>query len=139
MISTVTYTDSLEGVTAERLQGFFRGWNRGPDPEAHLRILQNSDYVVLAIDDQTGKVIGFVTAVTDRVLTAFIPYVEVLPRYRSQGVGRELTRRMLEKLRDFYLVQLVCGFGLEEFYGSFGMRPINGMMLRNPGAGREVK
>lgn len=135
----IVYTDSLEGITPERLGGFFHGWAEAPSPHEHLKILQNSDYVVLAIDDRTGKVIGFVTAVTDRVLTAFIPYLEVLPRYRSQGVGRELTRRMLEKLRDFYLVQLVCGFGLEEFYGSFGMSPINGMMLRNPGAVREVK
>lgn len=139
MISTVTYTDSLEGVTAERLQGFFRGWNRGPDPEAHLRILQNSDYVVLAVDEDTGRVIGFITAITDHVLTAHIPYVEVIPNYRGQGIGRELTRRMMEKLQDYHMVGLVCGPGLQEFYSSFGMTPATGMIRQNPHASKDTK
>lgn len=135
----ISYTDSLEGITPEKLNGFFRGWNRGPDAETHLRILQNSDAVVIAIDERTGNVIGFVTAITDRVLTAHIPYVEVVPNYRGRGIGRELTRRMMEKLKDYYLVGLVCGLGLQGFYSSFGMTPASAMILRSPYASQETK
>jgi ribosomal protein S18 acetylase RimI-like enzyme len=135
----ISYTDSLEGVTAEMLRGFFHGWNHRPDSETHLRMLQNSDKVVLAIDDRTGNVIGFITAITDKVLTAHIPYVEVIPNYRGQGIGRELTQRMVDKLKDYYLVGLVCGLGLQGFYSSFGMTPAGAMILRNPNANRETK
>ncbi|MDX9971353.1 MAG: GNAT family N-acetyltransferase [FCB group bacterium] len=135
----ILYTESLEGVTAERLRGFFHGWSTRPDAETHLRMLQNSDAVILAIDDRHGNVIGFVSAITDKVLTAHIPYVEVLPQYRNQGIGRELTTRMMKKLRDFYLVGLVCGMGLQDFYSSFGMTPANAMILRNTNASKETK
>jgi hypothetical protein len=30
-----------------------------------------------------GRVIGFITAVTDKVLSAYIPLLEVLPAYRG--------------------------------------------------------
>lgn len=135
----ISYTDSLEGVSPEKLVGFFRGWNRGPEPEAHFRILQNSDAVVLAIDERNGNVVGFITAITDHVLTAHIPYVEVLPAYRGQGIGRELTRRMMEKLKDFHLVELICGLGLQGFYSSFGMTPACAMILRNADASKDTK
>jgi ribosomal protein S18 acetylase RimI-like enzyme len=135
----IVYTDSLEGIAPENLRGFFRGWSHQPEPETHLRILQNSDAVVVAIDDRTGNVIGFITAITDKVLTAHIPYVEVVPNYRGQGVGRELTRRMMEKLKDYYLVGLVCGLGLQGFYSSFGMTPASAMILRNLEATQDTK
>lgn len=135
----IVYTDSMEGITPERLGGFFRGWPNAPTLEAQLEILQNSGRRVLAIDDATGVVVGFITAITDHVLTAHIPYVEVVPQYRNRGIGRELTRRMLEELKDFYVVTLVCGMGLQQFYGSFGMTPANAMLLRNTYASKARK
>ena len=128
----ITYTTSLEGITASRLQGFFVGWQSAPSVETHLRLLQNSSHVVLAIDDATGKVAGFVTATCDHVLSASVPLLEVLPEFRGQGIGAELVQRMLEVIGDLYMVDFVCHPNLQPFYTRLGMRPSTGMMRRNP-------
>src|SRR5262245_27738350 len=103
---TITYTDSLENIAADKLQGFFVGWSNPPSPEAHLRILAGSDHVVLALD--CDRVIGFITAISDGVSAAYIPFLEVLPAYKGQGIGTELVQRMLEKLRHLYGIDLIC-------------------------------
>jgi ribosomal protein S18 acetylase RimI-like enzyme len=127
----IVYTDSVEGIAAENLQDFFVGWPNPPSPETHLRLLGNSDHVVLAVDDVTGNVVGFITAITDDVLSAYIPLLEVLPDYQRRGIGRELVRRMLEKLVPLYAVDLLCEKELQPFYARFGMQPASGMMLRD--------
>jgi ribosomal protein S18 acetylase RimI-like enzyme len=124
------YTSSIESVTVEILDGFFVGWLNRPSPQTHLELLKNSDEIILAIDEHTGKVAGFITALTDRTLSAYIPFLEVLPAYQSQGVGKELIRRMLERLSDLYAVDLLCDPELQTFYAGFGMRQAHGMMIR---------
>jgi len=126
----IVYTDALDGVQAEQLKGFFVGWPNPPSAETHLRILQGSAAVVLA-KEADGEVIGFITAVSDGVLSAYIPLLEVLPAYQHQGVGGELVKRMLEKLRELYMVDLICDAEMEPFYTRFGMRPYHAMFIRN--------
>ena len=70
--------------------GFFVDWPTKPSPERHLALLHGSDKVVLAGDDQTGRVVGFVTAVSDGMVSAFLPLLEVLPEYQGRGIGSEL-------------------------------------------------
>jgi ribosomal protein S18 acetylase RimI-like enzyme len=148
----ITYTDSLDGITPEQLQGFFIGWPDPPTPETHLRILHGSSHVELALDipsppsplpstssghrpqgegRNAGKVVGFMTAISDGVSAAYIPHLEVLPDYQGQGIGSELARRMVDKLRDLYMIDLMCDSGLQPFYQRLGMRPYTGMMIRN--------
>ena len=57
--------------------------------------------------------------------------MEVLPAYQGQGIGRELMRRMLDKLRNLYAVDLICDPDMQPFYARFGMRPASAMMIRN--------
>lgn len=129
--SKITFTDSARGIRAENLQGFFVGWANPPSPETHLQLLKNSDHIVLALDNETGNVIGFITAISDGVLSACLPFLEVLPAYQGRGIGRELARRMLEKLHGLYMVDLLCEPELQSFYARFGMRKASGMMIRN--------
>lgn len=128
----VRYTDSIEGITRYCLRGgFFEGWPNAPLPETHLSILKNSDHIVLAISDETNQVVGFITAISDGVLSAYIPLLEVLPAYRRQGIGTELMRQMMEKLRCLYMIDLITGPELEHFYRRFGMGAAFGMIVRN--------
>ena len=127
----IAYTDSVENVTAENLKGFFVGWPNPPSPEMHLKLIAKSDHVVLAVDEETNNVVGFVTAISDGVLSAYIPLLEVLPAYKGRGIGKELVQRMLEKLSGLYMVDLLCDPELQPFYERFGMKPAFGMMLRN--------
>jgi len=129
----ISYTDSIESITTAKLHGFFVGWSNQPSPETHLKLLANSFKVVLARDDKTGNVVGFITAISDGVLSAYIPLLEVLPAYQGQGIGQELFRRMLDKLSGMYMVDLICDKELQSFYARFGMKPTNGMSIRKPG------
>ena len=113
------------------LQGFFEGWPKKPSQEAHLDLLRGSDFKILAVDDTRKCVVGFVTAISDGVLSAYIPFLEVLPAYRGRSIGQELARRMLEKLRGFYMVDLTCDPEMEPFYTKLGMRRATAMIVRN--------
>jgi ribosomal protein S18 acetylase RimI-like enzyme len=126
----ITYTTSLANLTADHLRGgFFAGWGNPPTPETHLRILQGSSYLVLARDGE--PVIGYITAISDGVLTAYIPQLEVLPAYRGQVIGSELVRRMLDQLQHIYAIDLICDADVQPFYEQLGMRRYTGMILRN--------
>ena len=127
----INYTDSPEGIGPDDLKGFFVGWPNPPSPDKHLEILIKSNAIVLAIDETTGQVVGFINAISDGVLSAYIPLLEVLPEYQKQGIGTELVRRMLSKLSGLYMVDLLCDKELQPYYERFGMKPITAMMIRN--------
>lgn len=127
----IEYCDSLEGIQPCHLGGFFVGWPNPPSPETHLRLLQNSALVEIAWDAEAAAVVGFITALTDGVLAAYIPLLEVLPAYQGQGIGSELARRMIARLRSLYMVDLLCDPELQPFYARLGMVPAGGMAMRN--------
>jgi len=127
----IKYVFTARGISLEQLRGFFVGWQNPPSPETHLRLLNNSDEVVLAIDQETEMVVGFITAITDHVLSAYIPLLEVLAEYRGKGIGRELVGLMLERLADLYMIDLICDQQLQAFYAKQGMIEATGMMMRN--------
>lgn len=129
MISYKTYTDDLNQL--EIGQGFFDGWPNPPSKEKHRKILEKSYKALVAIDEDSNKIIGFINAVSDGVLSAYIPLLEVLPEYQNQGIGSELVKKMLEELKDFYMVDLCCDESLQEFYKKFGMMKSQGMICRN--------
>lgn len=125
----INYKNDLTGIDAASLQGFFEGWKSKPSPEKHFEILKNSDYVIIATDDD--RVIGFINAITDKILSAYIPLLEVLPAYRNKGIGKELVKRMLDKLKGFYMIDLCCDESLAGYYEKLGMKKVSGMIIRN--------
>ena len=125
----ITYADTAEGVTPDDLQGFFVGWPRPPALERRLDLLCGSDLVALAFDD--SLLVGFVTAVSDGVLAAYIPFLEVRPSHRGRGIGTALVRRILDRLDELYMVDVVCDATLEPFYERLGFLALDrGMGLR---------
>jgi GNAT superfamily N-acetyltransferase len=125
----VEYLTSADAVGADQLGGFFKGWPSPPSPERHLALLRGSAHVVLACE--ADKVVGFVSAISDGVLAAYIPLLEVRPPWRGKGIGGELMRRILALLDGFYMVDVVCDPALVPFYERFGMVPLAGLGRRN--------
>jgi ribosomal protein S18 acetylase RimI-like enzyme len=76
----IEYTSSLENINESQLKGFFFGWPNPLSEKTFLKLLRGSYRVVLALEN--NKVIGFITAVSDGVLSAYIPFLEVLPEYQ---------------------------------------------------------
>ncbi len=127
----IEYIDNIEKIKPSDLKGFWESWLNPPSKEKHWRILKNSEFKILAVDCATGKVVGFVTAISDGVLSVYIPFLEVLPDYRRKRVGSELVKRMPKKVKDFYMIDLTCDKELQVFYEKFGMKKSIGMMIRN--------
>jgi GNAT superfamily N-acetyltransferase len=127
----IRYSHSTSNLTASQLEGFFADWPNPPTPATHLRLLQASDLEIVAIDDDTGKVVGFATAVTDGLLCAYLSFLEVLPAYRHRGIGQTLVHRTLELLGPLYMVDTMCDAELQPFYARLGMHPALGMVLRD--------
>jgi len=127
----IKYLDSTAGITADQLKGFFVGWPNPPSPETHLRILINSAHIVLVLDEDRKQVVGFINAISDNILSAYIPLLEVLPEYQRQGIGRELMQRMLAILDGLYMIDLMSNPSALEFYTNLGMTKEVGMSFKN--------
>ena len=129
--ASIRYVDDPWAVEAADLDGFWEGWPTPPSPERHLAALRGAETAVLALDGESGRVVGFVTGVGDGSLTAFIPLLEVLPAYRGQGIGRELVRRVVDALRPRYSIDLVCDDDLVGFYERSGFVRLTAMGMRD--------
>jgi ribosomal protein S18 acetylase RimI-like enzyme len=125
----IDYVNSLENVKESHLGGFFVGWPKPPSVRGHYEILKNSNYIWLALED--GKVVGFITAISDNVISAYIPLLEVLPDYQGLGIGTVLVKKMLDSLKQLYMIDLLCDEELTAFYKRFGMYKSQGMLIRN--------
>ena len=127
---SITYQETTDGIGPSDLQGFFVGWPNRPSPEAHLEILQGSDFRIVAISDD-HRLVGFITAITDRVSCCYIPYLEVLPELQGKGIGTEMMRRMMAKVETLYAIDLICDEGVQGFYERLGFSERRGMTMRN--------
>jgi N-acetylglutamate synthase-like GNAT family acetyltransferase len=129
-MTTLTYQTTADGLTEDQLTGdFFEGWLDPPSPATLLRILQSSDHVVVAARDE--KVIGFVTALSDEVISAFITLLEVVPEEHNKGIGHSLINQLLDDIGDIYMVDLVCDVNLSRFYAELGFATTTGMSRRD--------
>jgi N-acetylglutamate synthase-like GNAT family acetyltransferase len=127
---TLTYETTADKLTEDQLTGgFFADWPDPPSPATHLRLLESSDHVVVALRDD--RVIGFVTAISDGVLSAFITLLEVLPEEHDKGIGHSLINQLLDDVGDIYMVDLVCDANLSRFYAELGFATTTGMSRRN--------
>lgn len=127
----IKYINSLENINENQLKGFFVGWPNPPSSKKHLELLNNSDYFWLAMDETTNNVVGFITAISDKTLSAYIPLLEVLPEYKCNGIGSKLVELILETLKDLYMVDLLCDTDVVGFYEKFSMIKSQGMIIRN--------
>jgi ribosomal protein S18 acetylase RimI-like enzyme len=126
----IEYTTDTGRVEPGQLRGFFVGWPNPPSPERHVEILRGSSHVVLAWDGE--RIVGFITAISDGVISAYIPLLEVVPEYQGRGIGAGLVRRLLAQVGELYMVDLCCDEDVVGFYERLGLHRWDaGMGLRN--------
>ncbi|MDX8028897.1 GNAT family N-acetyltransferase [Lentzea sp. BCCO 10_0856] len=128
----ISYRTDVSDLTEDKLAGFFVGWPTPPSPAQHLAVLRGSYRVVIALSDD--EVVGFVNMISDGVLTAFVPWLEVRPDFQGQGIGTELMRRILAEAEHLYSVDLTCDDELRPYYERLGMIAFTGMGVRNRAA-----
>ena len=81
----IHYTRNLKSITSEMLQIFFVGWPNPPSPAAHLNLLRNSDEIILAIHDDSGQLVGFITAISDKFSLPISPCWRYSPAFMALG------------------------------------------------------
>jgi ribosomal protein S18 acetylase RimI-like enzyme len=134
-VKAIRYMDDMSAISAAQLaDGFWEGWPERPSTQTHLAALRSSHFAVVAVDEQTNQVVGFISAIADDVMAAFIPTLEVLPAYRRQGIATELIRRVLDHYSDYHSVDLVCDADLVPFYERLGATQLPGMAWRHRSA-----
>lgn len=117
------------GLTAADLTPFFVGWPTPPPPERRLEILRAADELVVARDPD-GRLVGFVTALTDGTFAAFVPLLEVVPDRQGTGLGSRLVAALLDRLSDCYSVDLVCDPDVTPFSERLGGARLDGIGWR---------
>lgn len=129
MIAYKRYDEKTKEIPFAK--GFFKGWPNPPSRETLRRILTNSYRVFVAVDQEKNEIIGFINAISDGILSCYIPLLEVVEENRSKEVGQELAKHMLNELQDFYMVDLTCDNEKQSFYEELGMFKSFGMVQRN--------
>lgn len=113
---TVTSTD----YEAVRLFLSETGWqHRVSDKEKFKKMMQHTSRAVVAVED--ARIVGFARALCDEVSNGYISMVAVAADRRSQGIGRELVRRLMRD--DTGITWLLrAGRGSREFWEKMGFR-----------------
>ncbi|HIK46460.1 MAG TPA: GNAT family N-acetyltransferase [Leptolyngbyaceae cyanobacterium M65_K2018_010] len=102
------------------------GWARRPIRKVR-KAIQHS-YLVVTMWEQRGprrRLIGFSRATSDHAFNATIWDVVVHPDFQGRGLGKELMRQIIKKLRseDISNVTLFADPQVVEFYKGLGFMP----------------
>ena len=124
----IEFTSSFKEIKDLSFEGFFVGWKNKVKTDLK-NILENSTYFIVA--KKENKVVGFINCISDKVLSAYIPLLEVLPKYQKQGIGEILLIKMMKKLKKLYMIDLVCDKDLNSFYEKYGFKSYNSCIIRN--------
>lgn len=111
---------------------FFVGWPVKPSYELVMKHFEASHPLFLL--NENSDVVGFISALTDCALYAFIALLEVRKSEQGKGYGKFLFAEMLKSLEGMYAIDLVCDVDLDSFYEPFGFTKWNAMIQRNPDA-----
>ena len=90
--------------------------------------MRGSSDVVVA--KEGNQVVGFDTAISEGVVSGYIPLLEVLPAYQGRGIGTELVRRVLDRLANLYMVDVICDEDVAPFYERLGLQRLDAALGR---------
>jgi ribosomal protein S18 acetylase RimI-like enzyme len=96
-----------------------QGWWPDRTAEQVRDVLDSGPAVGAWRDD---RLVGFVRAVSDGALRAYLEDVLVAPEFRDAGLGRALIAAILGLLQPIPVISLFCEPGLAAFYEAAGFR-----------------
>ncbi|MFF2449072.1 GNAT family N-acetyltransferase [Neobacillus sp. NPDC058068] len=87
-------------------------------------------YAIYAFDKQ--QLVGMGRVISDGVITGIVCGVCVLPSYQSEGIGKEIVKRIIQHCEQNRVIpQLMCVEGLETYYETFGFKKFSIGMTKN--------
>jgi len=118
-----------DNIKPGELDCFFRGWKSPPSLKMKEKLLNGSDLIVTARED--GNLVGFVTAISDGAMHAFISLVEVLETHQGKGIGSHLMRRVVDYFKGYYDIVLITDPDKALFYKKHGFHEVYSMYIRD--------
>jgi ribosomal protein S18 acetylase RimI-like enzyme len=114
------FLNDAHAIEPDAMSGFFEKWPDPPSADRRLAALRGSTHAIVAVHREANEAAGFITALSDGAIAAYIPLLEVRPQWRSQGLGSHLVRLMMDVLRDQYMIDIVCDDDVLPFYERLG-------------------
>jgi aralkylamine N-acetyltransferase len=101
-------------------------WSKdADDPDLVKGIIAGSHLFLAAIEDNV--VVGMGRALSDRISDAYIQDITVQKEYRGRGIGTEIIRELIKRLRadGIEWIGLIAERGSHEFYSRIGFNKMS--------------
>jgi aralkylamine N-acetyltransferase len=97
-------------------------WKETYDPQGIPSLIAASFAFAVAVDTTIGKAVGMGRVLSDGISDAYIQDLVVIPEYRSQGVGKNLTQALIDHClsKGVTWIALIAEPGSQEFYTEIG-------------------
>lgn len=93
-------------------------WSSGHFPDKLVIAMKNFETVYSAWDDD--ELVGLVCAMDDGIMTAYIHYLLVKPKYQDKNIGKKLVEKMTDKYKDYLRIVVVAYDAEIGFYEKCG-------------------
>jgi GNAT superfamily N-acetyltransferase len=103
------------------------GWSR-PGSEEDIAEVLEAGPAVGAWDGD--RLVGFVRALSDGHLAAYVEDVMVHQDYRRDGVGGQIMARLLKEIGQVANLNLFCELPVVQFYEGNGFRPTSYVLMQ---------
>lgn len=124
-MSPIRYERSVSGIAPSQLQRLHADWPNPPSTKTFFASLSAMNAVVLALNADSGDVVGYVCGMTDSILILYIWDLEVLPEVQNRDVESQLLHRLLEKHGEIYQVNANPHAGTQPFFEQEGFRTVD--------------
>jgi GNAT superfamily N-acetyltransferase len=116
---SIIYKETKE-LNPKDLQDLFLSveWSSGHYPEKLAIAMQNSSTVYTAWDED--KLVGLINVLDDNIMTAYIHYLLINPKYQGKGIGKNLVNYVKTKYKDYLRIILIAYDKETSFYQNVG-------------------
>ena len=120
----IKYSDT-KTFTKEQLQDLFLSveWSSGHYPDKLVAAMKGFKTVYSAWDDD--KLIGMICVMDDGVMTAYVHYLLVNPKFHGMKIGRTLVEMIKDKYDDYLRIAVIAYNDELDFYENCGFKKAN--------------
>ncbi len=117
----ITYSDT-KCFAKEQLEDLFLSvnWSSGHYPERLAVAMKNFETCYSAWDGD--KLVGLVCAMDDGIMTAYVHYLLVNPKYQGMKIGRTLVDMIKKNYSDYLRITLIAYNEELNFYENCGFK-----------------